>query len=241
MKPFLNQKKPNFLFLDQNGIKFITQDVFKYLVNLEKTDFLFYISSSYLRRFGNKPEFSKYIKISHEELKKRPFHEIHLKIVEFFQNEIPDSLDDYWLYPFSLKKGGNVYGLIFGSRNILAANKFLSVAWGSNPINGTANFDIEQDELKSTENSEIPLFPSLHKQTKVQAFQNLISDRILSGGIKDNIILYVETLRSGHLPKHSRDVLINLKSKGKIFYEGNAPAVSYDAWKDKNIKNWRIL
>ncbi|ABZ96122.1 Conserved hypothetical protein (plasmid) [Leptospira biflexa serovar Patoc strain 'Patoc 1 (Ames)'] len=241
IKSFLNQKIPNFLFLDQNGIKFITQDVFRYLVNLEKTDFLFYISSSYLRRFGNKPEFSKYINISQEELRKRPFHEIHLEIVDFFQNMIPDSLDDYWLYPFSIKKGGNVYGLIFGSRNILAADKFLSVAWGSNPINGTANFDIEQDEQKSRENSEIPLFQYLHKQTKVQAFQNLISDRILSGEIKDNLILYVETLRSGHLPKHSREVLINLKYKGKIIYDGNAPAVSYKAWRDKNIKNWRII
>ncbi|MCC5814781.1 MAG: three-Cys-motif partner protein TcmP [Leptospira sp.] len=242
IKPNLNKNIPNFLFLDQNGIKFITKDIFKYLVNLEKTDFLFYISSSYLRRFGDTPEFSRYLNIPLDELKEKPFHEIHLQIVDFFQREIPPSnSNDYWLYPFSIKKGGNVFGLVFGSRNILAADKFLKVAWGISPKNGNANFDIEQDEQKSIENSNIPLFPSLHKRNKVQAFQDTVSKRILSGEIKNNINLYVETLRSGHLPKHSREVLINLKKEGRIFYEKNAPAVSYDAYRDKNIKLWKVL
>lgn len=229
IKPILNKNIPNFLFLDQNGIKFITLDIFNYLVNLEKTDFLFYISSSYLRRFGNTPEFSRYLSIPLDKIKEKPFHEIHLQIVNYFQNEIPSYLKDYWLYPFSIKKGGNVFGLVFGSRNILAADKFLRVAWGINPINGTANFDIEQDEQKSIENSKVPLFPSLQKKNKIEAFQDSITKKILSEEIQNNVALYVETLRSGHLPKHSREVLMNLKKEKKIFYEKNAPAVSYDA------------
>jgi three-Cys-motif partner protein len=50
----------NFLFLDQNGIKQITKDVFEKIISLKQTDFLFYISSSYFKRFATTPEFQKY-------------------------------------------------------------------------------------------------------------------------------------------------------------------------------------
>jgi three-Cys-motif partner protein len=36
----------NFFFLDQNGIKFITEDIFKKIIGFQKTDFIFFISSS---------------------------------------------------------------------------------------------------------------------------------------------------------------------------------------------------
>src|SRR4051812_14809313 len=54
-------KTANFLFLDQNGIKQITEDVFSRLISLKQTDFLFFISSSYIKRFSEVDEFRKYL------------------------------------------------------------------------------------------------------------------------------------------------------------------------------------
>jgi len=50
----------NFLFLDQNGIKEITSDIFRKIISLKSTDFLFFISSSYFKRFAETPEFRRY-------------------------------------------------------------------------------------------------------------------------------------------------------------------------------------
>ena len=52
------------------------------------------------------------------------------------------------VYPFTIKKKRGVYGLIFGSKNPLGVEKFLRVAWETNPINGVANFDIFDDSPK---------------------------------------------------------------------------------------------
>ncbi|MFO7903844.1 MAG: hypothetical protein R6U98_14365, partial [Pirellulaceae bacterium] len=53
------------------------------------------------------------------------------------------------LYPFTLKKGANIYGLVFGSKHPLGVEKFLDLAWSKNEINGEANFDIDKDVHKS--------------------------------------------------------------------------------------------
>ena len=42
---------PNLLLLDQQGIKFIPDAVFQRIVSLDKTDFIFFIASSFIRRF----------------------------------------------------------------------------------------------------------------------------------------------------------------------------------------------
>lgn len=46
------QESVNFLFLDQNGIKQITESVFKSIIQLKQTDFIFFISSSFIKRFA---------------------------------------------------------------------------------------------------------------------------------------------------------------------------------------------
>ncbi|MCL2000564.1 MAG: three-Cys-motif partner protein TcmP, partial [Planctomycetes bacterium] len=49
--------QPNLIFIDQYGIKHVSGEVFKTLIGLPKTDFLFFISSSYMKRFAGTPEF----------------------------------------------------------------------------------------------------------------------------------------------------------------------------------------
>ena len=52
---------PSLVFLDQNGVKFTSDKYFMPLVKSKCTDFLYFISSSYVSRFGNTNEFSKHI------------------------------------------------------------------------------------------------------------------------------------------------------------------------------------
>src|ERR1700761_8771241 len=67
----------NFLFLDQNGIKQITKDIFLKITLLKQTDFLFYISSSYFKRFATTPEFQKYFPFDANEVQQINYYHIH--------------------------------------------------------------------------------------------------------------------------------------------------------------------
>ncbi|MDA3904669.1 MAG: three-Cys-motif partner protein TcmP [Bacteroidales bacterium] len=53
--------QPNLFLIDQNGIKFTNQENFNTLLNLKTTDFLFFISSSFFKRFNKEEEFSKHL------------------------------------------------------------------------------------------------------------------------------------------------------------------------------------
>ena len=65
------RKHSSLIYLDQNGIRFLAN---RYLLELEKTtrtDFLYFVSSSYFWRFGEKDEFKSYVKLDMDEAKKK--------------------------------------------------------------------------------------------------------------------------------------------------------------------------
>lgn len=71
------KKYPSLVYLDQNGIKFLDK---KYLFELEKlgeTDFLYFVSSSYFKRFGTQEEFKTHFEVNVEEIKSQPYKYIH--------------------------------------------------------------------------------------------------------------------------------------------------------------------
>ena len=119
----------------------------KYLLELEKmrqTDFLYFVSASYFWRFGNTKEFKEHIDIDMEAAKKAPYDFIHRKIIEHLRMKLPAGTP-LKLYPYSLKKGTNIHGIIFGASHPRAVDKFLSIAWKRNEVNGEANFDIDDE------------------------------------------------------------------------------------------------
>ena len=138
---------PSLVYLDQNGIKFLSD---KYLLELEKTrqtDFLYFVSSSYFKRLGHTTEFKRHVDLDIELLKKNPYKFIHRNVIEQLRTKLPLN-SDLKLYPFSLKKGANIFGIVFGAKHPLAVDKFLNIAWKRNPVNGDANFDIDDDSKK---------------------------------------------------------------------------------------------
>jgi three-Cys-motif partner protein len=53
------QKYPSLVYIDQNGMKFLSDKYFLELEKTKTTDFLYFLSSSYFWRFGNKKGISR--------------------------------------------------------------------------------------------------------------------------------------------------------------------------------------
>lgn len=227
---------PSLVYLDQNGIRFLSE---KYLLELERTrqtDFLYFASSSYLWRLGEGKEFKAHLDIDMSEVKKEPYKFVHRSVIKQLKKKLPDQTE-IKLYPFSIKKGANIYGIIFGASHPRAVEKFLSVAWKRNETNGEANFDIDDDDLKTQQSlfGDQPL-------TKIEAFQKSVKEKVLSGEISNNLQAFEYALNEGHLGKHAAEVLKEMKKNEEITFNGTSPLVTYDQfYKIKRKINYTIL
>ena len=226
---------PSLVFLDQNGMKFLSDQYFQELVTTSTVDFLYYVSSSYFIRFGERPEFLMNVQIDMQRAKENPYKFIHRSLLEQFREKIPIDSNTK-LYPFSIKKGANIYGIIFGASHPLAVDKFLNVAWKKNSLNGEANFDIDEDLIKS----QLQLFED-KKLTKKEAFAALLKEKILNRELKTNEEVYLFTLNQGHIPAHAVELLKQMKKEGMITYETTSPLITYEQIFNKhNIVEYKI-
>lgn len=231
------ENNPSLVFLDQNGIKFLSDEYFLPLLRMKQTDFLFYSSSSYIKRFGNTEAFSENLNIDIEKVMNSSYNHIHEELTNELRKKIPANCKTR-LYPFTIKKRANIYGIIFGASHPLAVNKFLELAWKENSINGCANFDIDNDIDKT---NQLDLFEG-HRLTKLEKFQNQLEKEILSGNLKNNKDVFDYTIEHGFIAKHSDSVLRNLKKQKKINYYDKTPLVNYNqVYKQKRIVNYEVL
>lgn len=230
------QKNPSLLYLDQNGMKFLADSYLLTLAKLPTTDFLYYLSSSYFVRFGDMIPFKTNLKIDMERIKDNPYKYIHKSILEQLREKIP-AHSKLKLYPFTIKKGRNIYGIIFGASHPRAVDKFLKTAWDKNNLNGEANFDIEDDSYKQ----QLDLFEG-HLPTKIDTFQNNLKDLILSEKITTNKEAYDYTLEQGHLDKHANDIIRKMKNDGLIKYGAKSPMVNYEqVYKNQKIVEYFLM
>lgn len=219
--PIIN-KFPSLVYLDQNGIKFLSEKYFLELEKTRQTDFLYFVSASYFWRFGNSNEFKIHLDIDMTAAKKEPYKFIHRNIIEQIRNKLPANTQ-LKLYPFSLRKGANIHGIIFGATHPRAVDKFLTVSWKRNEINGEANFDIDDDKSKN----QMDLFGG-KKLTKIEEFQSSVRSKVLSGEIKNNFELLDYAYNQGHIGNHASECLRNMKKKKEIDYESSSPLVTYE-------------
>ena len=229
----------NLIFADQNGFKEITKDVFQFLINLETTDFLFFISSTYIHRFAKRDEVRKYHpEFDYEKIESCNFKKIHNVICNEFKKYVPENIKNYLLIPFSIMKEDkkNVYGLIFVSKHIRGSDKFLDIAWKMNSINGNANFDIEEEYKKN----QLELFKNQPK-TKIEVFQENLEKLILKKGLKSNVDVYIYTLNQGHIPAHAKTKIMEMKKNGLIKYETRFPLINYKNFMKRKIINFVVL
>ncbi|MDR1680976.1 MAG: three-Cys-motif partner protein TcmP [Prevotellaceae bacterium] len=231
------KKYPSLVYLDQNGMKFLAD---KYIDDLEKTsttDFLYYLSSSYFVRFGRTKAFQTNMNIDIERARRNPYKYIHKSILEQLREKLPQKTK-LSLYPFTIKKNANVYGIIFGATHPRAVDKFLKTAWDKNTINGEANFDIDDDKKKS----ESTLFPELKLLTKIEVFQQTLKEKILNGSIKNNKEAFDYTLQQGHISEHATEAVKELKNDGKLLYDARTPLINYDnVYKNNKIIKYKVI
>lgn len=224
---------PALVYMDQNGIRFISKEFISKLDQLTTTDFIYYVSSSYIWRFGNTKEFKQIIDFDMINLRKGEYSNVHRYVISKIKEELPTKTD-LKLFPFTLKKGKNIFGIIFGAKHYRAVDKFLDIAWKRNSMNGEADFDIDQDTAKD----QLELFAE-QKMTKIEKFQTELRDALLEGTLKNNSDVLVFTYENGHIPKHATDLIKSCKS---ITYLGRTPAINYDnVFKKKNNVNYNLL
>ncbi len=211
------KQQPNLLFIDQNGIKHVDSEIFQMLIELDRTDMLFFMSSSYLNRFVDTPEFKIHFDdLDSEMIKNARYKDIHRIMLDYYKKKIPGN-NETKLYPYTLKKdrGNNIYGLVFGSKHPLGVEKFLDLAWDNNKINGEANFDIDDDVQKEpTLFDKIPGFE--RPKTKREVFEANLEEFILRHGEITNRDVYFFTLNNGHPKSHAKECFNRLKREGKV-------------------------
>lgn len=230
-------KFPTLAILDQNGIKFTSEEYFTELCSSEHTDFLYYISSSYFVRFGGEKAFQMNLSIDMERALSHPYKYIHESILEQLKERVPSD-SNIRLFPFTIKRDANIYGIIFGASHIRAVDKFLRTAWAQNELNGCANFDIDNDISHSTPN----LFgEEMHIPTKIEKFKGKLRKYILDQKVTTNEDAFLFTMEEGHIPTHASEEIRQMKKDGLIDYDARSPMVNYDAiYKNRNIIKFRL-
>jgi three-Cys-motif partner protein len=223
------------IILDQGGIKQITPDIFKELINFPATDFMFFITSSSLRRFISTDEFGRYFPdMLPEKIKNIPATDVHRFVCNYYQKLVP-SEKSFYVAPFSIKKGANIYGIIFGSGILLGLEKFLKVCWNKDNISGGANYDIDDDMVREGKT----LFTELNVSKKKDFFKKRLV--IFLQDFRSNNELYKFTLENGCLLTHTVEILKGLQKSGSLEAEPsdtrkNSFYLSWENYRKKIVK-----
>ena len=204
-----NNKFAKFIVLDQYGIKQITPSIFLELTQAPKTDFIFFIASSFLRRFKETEAIKRYF--DENKIKFDPSNPqlCHKDIARYYKSLIPNNRE-YYIHHFTIKKGTNYYGLIFGTGHSLGMEKFLKVCWDEDKLAGESNCNIEQDFEEGT------LFYDGVHTNKVKKVQSELKNKINLGEITNNRDGMKFVLSKGCLPKVYIEVIKELLKQNKV-------------------------
>lgn len=213
-----NAQAAKLLFIDQCGVDQVTPEVFHRMVNSPICDFLFFLSSSTLHRFRDHPAIKQKIT--------RPddYYQVHRAALEYYRGLLPNPAM-FFLAPFSIKKGANIYGVIFGSAHPRGLDKFLQVVWKKDEINGEADFDIGRDNMRP---GELFLPFDDFRPTKVRAFERELEQQLRAGHVHDEADIMRLCFDHGVKRQHAEPVLAKLKKERVIATDFRVPQV--DRW-----------
>jgi three-Cys-motif partner protein len=229
------KKYPSLVYLDQNGIKFLSDLYFLELESCRETDFLYFVSSSYFWRFADHNAFKTHFDLNIADAKKDPYKFIHKNVLKELKKRLPKG-SSLKLYPYTLKKSTNIHGIIFGASHPRAVDKFLTIAWKRNELNGEANFDINNDKP----NNQLSIFGP--KKSKRDIFEEKIKNLILNKDITNNFQAYGYSLDNGHIGNHAAIAIRRMKKNGSIHYNSTSPLVTYDnVYKKKKLLEYKTM
>ena len=204
------------VLLDQYGFKEVGSEVFQTLTRCPATDILFFVSTQHLHRFADHPDVLKYIQLERAE----DYHLAHQQVLKWYRSQIPSGVE-YYLAPFSFRKGSNIYSIIFGSGHPRGMEQFLGVAWQKDKLNGEADYDLNREDF--SELSPYLAFDMFEKPRKVQVFEASLENAIRSRDLTTETSIYLFCLNNGMMPSHASPVLARMKKEGVIECEFKSP------------------
>lgn len=194
----------------------MTPEVFRKLIAYPRADFLFFISSATLHRFHEHDAIRQKIKPAAD------FNQVHHAVLDYYRELLPAE-KRYYLAPFSIKKGSNIYGLVFGSAHPLGMDKFLTVAWNKDRLNGNANFDINRDAITPGE-FMLDLGPAT-RPLKLNVFEDDLAAQLREKRLTDEVAVMELCFRHGVMRQHASPVLLRLKHEGVIDLAFTTPSI----------------
>jgi three-Cys-motif partner protein len=211
-------RNPRLVFIDQYGIKYVTQSVFKQFTQLQRTDFMFFVSSSHIRRFLQLQEFKNYLNANQINFEGSTPYQTHRIVFNYYKSLIPNG-SKYYLGQFALKKNSNIYGVVFGSQHPLGLKKFLDVAWELDKHTGETNFDIDSDSIRTGQTS-LDLFGdgSGNKVKKLVAYEEDLLEFLRHG--RTNLEIYLFSIENGISIKKTNEALKAFEKKNLLKFEG---------------------
>lgn len=212
-KVLANKNYAKFVLLDQYGFSQITKDVFLKLVTSPLTDFIFFISSSFIKRFRDVDAVKTYIDTNRLDFEEKKPKECHRIIANYFRNLIPAD-KEYYIHHFTIQKGTNYYGLIFGTSHSLGMEKFVKVCWMEDENSGESNCNIDNDFEKGS------LFYDPTNTTKKIKIKEELKQLILKGQIKSNLDGLKWVLSHGCEPKLFVEVVNSLVMQKRVAIQG---------------------
>jgi three-Cys-motif partner protein len=200
------------IFLDPFNF-ILDNEKFRKLISLKSCDFICFLPSSYLRRFKEYNGFNSFIDTRTIDYDSSIPAHCHRLIAEYFETLLPIG-KEYYIGSFSIKKGRNYYGVIFGSNHTLGAEKFQKVCWSLDGITGEADYDIDREPSYNT--SDGLLFEEFKIPLKIKNFKQALVNKIITRQVKTDIGAYKFALSRRCMVKHASEVLKEMQSTNQI-------------------------
>jgi hypothetical protein len=203
---------PTLIFIDQNGVKHLTRDVFTTLTRCKITDFMFFLASGYKHRFKDLAPEIVYPPDT-------PLHLAHRVVADTYREWAPK---DMFVGSFSIEDDKSVNGLVFVSHHWRGIQKFLDAAW---KLGGEADFDIEADTRQGSWDFETGA--SGFKQRKLDFFKEELFKAIASRRLRNERDVFLTCVANGFLPRTAKSVYERLMKEQVIKNTGeNRPRIS---------------
>jgi three-Cys-motif partner protein len=188
-------QQPSLIFIDQNGLKHVTPQVFSALTEASTTDFIFFTASSFKHRFREllAPEIIIADNVS--------YLEIHRALADAYRRLAPQGM---FIGHFSIKKETNIYGLVFGSHHWRGMQKFLEIAWKLDASCGESNYEMDANAAQGEMFFEQGR--TGFKKRKTEIFQEKISEFIEFRESTTDQDVFLYCLTNGFLPRLAKDV-----------------------------------
>lgn len=230
----LSKGNKSFIFIDPYGYKEIRISHIKDILINKKSEVLLFLPTHFMFRFnenGTPESLIEFIKelVPYDQWPKTT---TGLDFIEILNDHFKTYLgNDFFVDNFAISRDKNqFFCLFFFTSHIYGFEKMIDAKWSLD----------EEDGRGWKYNSTFDLFSQIQKSPNVEKFERKLIDFLTIE--KSNKEVYEFTLRNGHKPSHTNEILRKLDSKVEVksYHNGKirkgAFYLNFDGYKEKNPK-----